>query len=142
MGTAAPGAAPNAGAYVPPPPTVAASGLEPHIAAALCYTPFAIGLIASIIFILVPPYNQNKFVRFSAFQSLFLHLAIFLLSIALSICFAIVLAVVHVFAAILLPIWPILWVGVLILFLYMMYKSFNNQKLKLPFIGDFAEKQA
>jgi uncharacterized membrane protein len=152
MGTAAPGATPvdtpgavpNSGAYVPPPPPppVSASGLEPHIASALCYTPFAIGLIASIIFILVAPYNQNKFVRFSAFQSLFLHLAIFLISIALSICFAIVLAVIHIFAAILLPIWPILWLGVLVLFLYMMYKSFNNQKVKLPFIGDLAEKQA
>jgi uncharacterized membrane protein len=133
---------PTPSGYTPPPPAAAAAGLEPHIAAALCYTPFAIGLIASIIFVLVAPYNQNKFVRFSAFQSLFLHLALIVLSVAISIMFAILLAVIHVFAAILLPIWPILWLGVLVLFLFMMYKSFNNQKVKLPFIGDLADKQA
>jgi uncharacterized membrane protein len=139
-GAAATGAA--AGGYVPPPTTVAAGGLEPHIASALCYTPFAIGIIVSIIFLLVPPYSQNKFVRFSAFQSLFLHLGIFLAAIVLSICFTIMVAIIHVFAAILLPIYPLLWLGILVLLLFMMYKSFNNQKVKLPFVGDFAEKQA
>lgn len=136
------GAGPAAEGYVPPPTTVATGGLEPHIASALCYTPFVIGLVASIIFLLVPPYNQNKFVRFSAFQSLFLHLAIFLIGIVLSICFTIMMAIIHVFAAVLLPIYPLLWLGILVLLLFMMYKSFNNQKVKLPFIGDLADKQA
>jgi uncharacterized membrane protein len=139
---AASGAGPAAGGYAPPPVTVAAGGLEPHIASALCYTPFAIGLVASIIFLLVSPYNQNKFVRFSAFQSLFLHLTVFVLGIVLSISFAIIVAIIHVFAAILLPVWPVIWLGILVLMLFMMYKSFNNQKVKLPFIGDLAEKQA
>ncbi len=133
---------PDPAAYTPPPVAVATGGLEPHIAGALCYTPFAIGLIASIVFILVPPYNQNKFVRFSAFQSLFLHLALFVLSIALAIVFGVITAIIHVFAAILLPIWPLLWLGVLVLFLFMMFKAFNNQKVKLPYIGDLADKQA
>jgi uncharacterized membrane protein len=134
--------APNPGAYAPPPTTVAATGIEPHIASALCYTPFAIGLIASIIFIVAAPYNQNKFIRFSAFQSLFLHLGIFLLFIALSIVATIVSIMIHLLGALFLFIWPLAWLGTLILFLFMMYKSFNNQKVKLPFIGDLAEKQA
>jgi uncharacterized membrane protein len=143
MGAAAPASgSPDPGAYAPPPQTVAAGGLEPHIAAALCYTPFAIGLIASIIFVIAAPYNQNKFIRFSAFQSLFLHLAIFLLGIVLGIVFGIIAAMIHVFSLVLIPIWPLLWIGILVLFLFMMYKSFNNQKVKLPFIGDLADKQA
>jgi uncharacterized membrane protein len=143
MGSAAAsGSSPNAEAYAPPPTTVAASGLEPHIAAALCYTPFAIGLIASIIFIIAAPYNQNKFIRFSAFQSLFLHLSFFLLFIVLSIFSTMLTLIVHLLAAMFLVIWPLLWIGMLILFLFMMYKSFNNQKVTLPFIGNLAEKQA
>lgn len=138
----APASTPAPGAYAAPPATIAAGGLEPHIASALCYTPFAIGLIASIIFLLVSPYNQNKFVRFSAFQSLFLHLGLFVAFAALGILFAIVTAMIHVFAALLLPIWPLLWLGCLVLLLFMMYKSFNNEKVKLPFVGDFADRQA
>ncbi len=138
----APASTPAPGAYAAPPATIAGGGLESHIASALCYTPFAIGLIASIVFLLVAPYNQNKFVRFSAFQSLFLHLGIFVAFAVLGIVFAIITGIIHIFAAILLPIWPLLWLGCLILFLFMMYKSFNNEKVKLPFIGDFAEKQA
>lgn len=138
-----PSGVPNQGAYAPPPPAgVAASGLEPHIASALCYTPFAIGLIASIIFIVAAPYNQNKFIRFSAFQSLFLHLAVFLLSIALGIVATLMTVMFHLIGALFVLIWPIVWISILILFLFMMYKSFNNQKVKLPFIGDFADRQA
>jgi len=124
------------------PPVAAASGLEPHIAAALCYTPFAIGLIASIIFVLVAPYNQNKFVKFSAIQSLFLHLALFLVFMALGIVSMMVTLVLHFLGFLMVILYPIVWLGVLILMLFMMYKAFNNQTVKLPFIGDLAQKQA
>jgi uncharacterized membrane protein len=134
-------AGPSASAYAPPPAAQAAS-LEPHIASALCYTPFIIGLVAAIIFLLVAPFNQNKFVRFNAFQSLFLHLALFVAGVALGVVTTILTAIIHVFALILIPVWPLLWVGSIILFLFMMYKSFNNHTVKLPFIGDLAEKQA
>jgi uncharacterized membrane protein len=29
-----------------------------------------------------------------------------------------------------------------VLWLYLMYSAFNNNKFKIPFIGDLAEKQA
>jgi uncharacterized membrane protein len=124
------------------PPPAAASGLEPHIAAALCYTPFAIGLLASIIFILVAPYSQNKFVRFSAFQSLFLHLGIFVAFVALGIVSMIVTLVLHFLGFLMVVLYPVLWLGILLTMLFLMYKAFNNQTVKLPFIGDLAQKQA
>jgi uncharacterized membrane protein len=143
MAAGAAGSSPNASAYAPPPPgTVAASGLEPHVAGALCYTPFAIGLVASIIFLLVAPFNQNKFVRFNAFQSLFLHLGIFLLGVVMAIIFPILLAILHVFALIFSPVPLLLWLGVLVLLLFMMFKTFNNQQVRLPIIGALADKQA
>lgn len=138
----APASTPTPGAFAAPPATIAGTGLEPHIASALCYTPFAIGLVASIIFLLVAPFNQNKFVRFNAFQSLFLHLSIFVAFAALGIIFSIITAIIHVFALLLLPVWPLLWIAALVLFLFMMFKSFSNAKVKLPFIGDLADRQA
>jgi uncharacterized membrane protein len=130
-------------AYAPPPQVIATSGgLESHVASALCYTPFVIGLICSILFLVIAPYNQNKLVRFSAFQSLFLHLGLFVLGIALGIVSVILTAISHVLALVLIPVYPLVWLGILILLLFLMYKSFNNQKVKLPVIGDLAEKQA
>jgi uncharacterized membrane protein len=140
-GSGAAGAASMPSPGVPPPP-VAASGLEPHIAGALCYTPFAIGLIASIIFILVAPYNQNKFVRFSAFQSLFLHLGMIVAFVALGIVATIITLVLHFLGFLLVILYPVLWLGILVIMLFMMYKAFNNETVKLPFIGDLAQKQA
>jgi len=139
-GSGASGAAsmPNPGV----PPVAAASGMEPHIGAALCYTPFGIGLIASIILLLVAPYNQNKFVRFSAFQSLFLHLAIFVAFIALGIVSMMVTLVLHFLGFLMVILYPVLWLGILVTMLFLMFKAFNNQTVKLPFIGDLAQKQA
>jgi uncharacterized membrane protein len=138
-GPAGVGSMPNPNAA---PPVATTGGLEPHIAAALCYTPFAIGLIASILFLLIAPFNQTKFVRFNAFQSLFLHLGMFLASIALGIVATIITLVLHFLGFLLVLIWPLLWLGILLLLLFMMYKAFNNETLKLPLIGDLAQKQA
>ncbi len=123
-------------------PVATASGLEPHIAAALCYTPLGIGLIASIIFLLVAPYNQNKFVRFNTFQSLFLHAGIIVCSIVIGIIVGIMTAMIHALGLLFVFLWPIIWVAILILMLYMMYSAFNNKTVSLPFIGDLAQKQS
>jgi uncharacterized membrane protein len=37
---------------------------------------------------------------------------------------------------------PLVGIAGLVLWLYMMYSTFNNKKVKLPVIGDLAEKQA
>jgi len=132
---------PSAG-YAASAQVVGAGGLEPHVASALCYAPFVVGLICSVLFLVIAPYNQNKFVRFSAFQSLFLHLAIFVLFIALSIVHLFLVALIHVLSLLFIPLYPLLWLAILVLFLFLMYKSFNNQQVNLPFIGDLAQKQA
>ena len=41
-------------------------GLTDNVAAALCY---ALGLITGILFLVLAPYNQNRTIRFHAFQS-------------------------------------------------------------------------
>lgn len=103
--------------------------MSDNVVGALCY--FG-GLVTGIIFLILAPYNQSKFVRFHAFQSIFLFVALS----ALGIVSGMVLHFLFFFVA------PLLLLGGLVLWLYMMYSAFNNQKVKLPIIGDLAEKQA
>lgn len=132
------GAAGTAGAsYVPPgPPPVAVSGMSENVAGALCYLA---GLITGIIFLVIAPYNQNKFVRFHAFQSIFGHIAVIVLWIVYVIVSGILAFVTHGLAFFLFPLFGLL---VFILWLYLMYSAYNNKKVKLPLIGDLAERQA
>ena len=121
---------------------VGSQGITDNVAAALCYIPFLIGLICSIVLLVIAPYNTNRAVRFHAFQSLFLHLALFILSIAFSILIGLFALVTHGVGFLLGGLYPLLWLVTLVLFLVLMYQAYNKQKVKLPFIGDLAEKQA
>jgi len=126
------------GGYVPPgsPSPVQASGLTDNVASALCYL---FGLVTGIIFLVLAPYNQNKTVRFHAFQSIFAHIALIVLGILVSIVLSIFAMITHGFG---FALFPLLWLAAICLWLYMMYTAYNNQKVKLPLVGDLAEKQA
>ena len=63
------------GVAVPPPGATsgpAATGMTDNAASALCYV---LGLITGILFLVLAPYNQNKTIRFHAFQSIFMSVA-------------------------------------------------------------------
>lgn len=123
--------------YVPPAQTVQASGLTENVASALCYL---FGLVTGIIFLVLSPYNQNKTVRFHAFQSIFASIAVIIGSIILTILTG-MLFFAHAW-----------WTGVLLHrlydlcvflgWLYMMYTAYNNKKVLLPVVGPLAQKQA
>ncbi len=134
------GQASTAGAAAAPAPAAAGSGLADNVAGLLCYSP--VGLIADIIFLVTDPYKSNKFLRFHAFQSLFLCGAM----IALAIAFAIVNVVIGMIFAPLVIILGIIelliWLGSIILWVVMMIKAYQMSWLKLPVIGAMAEKQA
>jgi uncharacterized membrane protein len=122
----------SGGAYSSVPPTASAAGLTENVASALCYL---FGFITGIIFLVIAPYNQNRNIRFHAFQSIFLNVAWF----AFSIFVAILGTVTHGLGFILSP---LVWLLFVLLWLYMMFSAYNNKKVKLPVIGDLAEKQA
>jgi uncharacterized membrane protein len=108
-------------------------GLTENVAGALAY----VTIIPPIIFLLVEPYNKNRFVRFHSFQSLFFHVAWIILWIALGIFGHIPLLG---WASILL--WPLVGLAGFILWLILVFKAYQGQRFKLPFIGDMAEQQA
>jgi uncharacterized membrane protein len=96
------GAASGGGAYI------SAGGLSDNVASALCYL---FGLVTGIIFLVIAPYNQNKTVRFHAFQSIFAHIAIIILWIAIA-------TLTHGFGSFLFQLFNLC---VLALWFYMMY---------------------
>lgn len=134
------GGAPVGGGPVPMGPTPMTSAAMPdNTAGALCYL---FGLITGILFLVLSPYNQNRNVKFHAFQSIFFNVAWIGIWIVLSII-TISLHVIPIMGAILsLFLHFALWVGGLIAWFYLMYKTYNGEKIILPVIGPLADKQA
>jgi len=102
------------------------TGLEPNVAGLLCYV---LGWVSGLVFFLLE--KDNKFVRFHAMQSIVTFGAI---NVAYLILFAIPI-IGWVFG------W-ILWVLSFVLWIILMIKAYQGQEYKLPWAGDFAEKQA
>ena len=101
-------------------------GMTDNVAAMLAYIP-----IVGLIFLLIEPYNKNKFLRFHCFQSLFYVLACFVLGFVLA--FIPILGII---------VGMLLGLGEFVLWLVLLLKAYQGQKFKLPFIGDLAEQQA
>ena len=127
-------------ASAPTPTPAASTGMSNNVAGLLCYV---VGWITGLIFLLIEPYKNDKFVRFHAFQSIFLNVAIIGVYIVVAILSA-VLAVVTKGLGIFLmgPLMMLVWVAYIITWIVCMVKAYGNQTFKLPLIGDLAAKQA
>ncbi len=110
-----------------------AGGLADNVAGMLAY----VTIVPAIIFLVIEPFNRNRFVRFHAFQSIFFYVAWTVLWVALTFVGAIPFLG---WATLLL--WPLLGLGGLILWILMAVKAYGGQMWKLPVVGDIAEKQA
>ena len=115
------------------------AGMSENVASCLCYIPFGIGLICSIVFMVMAPYNQNRNIRFNAFQGLFLNIAVIALWFVVAIVGTIFAVMTH---GVGFGLFPLFSLAVLVLFVFMMVKAYGNARVKLPVIGDLAEKQA
>jgi uncharacterized membrane protein len=122
----------------PAPGAVTVIGLDDNLAGALCYLG---GFITGIIFLLIEPYNRRPFVRFHAFQSIFLCVAWIILAIAFRIPF-IILGAIHSVWLIFLPLRMVFGLLGFLLWLFCMYKAYNREWFQLPIIGPAAAKQA
>ncbi len=121
----------------PQAPTTQSGGLKPNIAAALGYFFWPL----AIVWLVIEPYNKDRFIRFHSFQMLGLAVAGVVLSIVMMVL-SVVLAMVPYVSLIVFILWPLFGLAMLGVWVFLMYKSYNNEKYKLPVIGDFAEKQA
>lgn len=133
-----------AGGSAPPPggssqPPSSGSGLDDNIAGLLCYLGW---VITGIIFLVLAPYNQNKLIRFHAFQSIFTCLGLFVVWIALVIMNIIVAMISGILAGLFSLLFLVVWLGGLGLWIYLMVATYQNKKVVLPIVGPLAEKQA
>lgn len=101
------------------------SGLDQNVAGLLCYL---IGFITGIIFLLIE--KENRFVRFHAMQSTIVFASIFILSLVLTI----IPIIGWLLGLLLTPVSLILWI-------FLMWKAYQNKWIKLPVVGDIAEQQ-
>ena len=110
-------------------------GIEENAEAALCY----FGLwITGLLFYFID--DKNKFIRFHALQSILVFLPLTILAWIFSGSFGLI----H-FNQELYFLWWIsllFWILVFILWLILMVKAYQMQKIKLPIIGDIAEKNS
>jgi uncharacterized membrane protein len=86
--------------------------------------------VPAIIFLVVAPYNQNATIRFHSWQSIFLGIAWFAISLV---------AIIPILG------WLVFAVGSLALFvvwILCILKAFQGGKFMVPIIGPLAAKQA
>ena len=122
-----------AGGNVSPPQTVAGSGLTDNVAGMLAYFTF----IPAIVFLVLEPYNKSRFIRFHAFQCIFVSVALFALGVALGI-----ISMIPFLGLITIPLHFVIWLGAFALWIILVLKAYQGQMFKLPVVGDMAEKQA
>jgi uncharacterized membrane protein len=129
-------AAPAAGAPVAAaaPPT---EGIQENIAGLLCYV---FGWISGLIFLLI---DKRPFVKFHGAQSIALNICFFGVWVAfwiLTFVLGLITAALHFpigFLTALLS--PLVLVAFFITWIYCMYKAYQNEKFKLPIIGNLVE---
>jgi len=101
-----------------------ASGNENLMAAAS----YLLGFVTGIIFLLVE--KESKFVRFHAMQSTILFGGVFIINIALGF-----IPILGWLAGLLISL------GSFILWIVLMWKAFQGEMFKVPYVGDMAEQQ-
>jgi uncharacterized membrane protein len=108
------------------------TGLDPNVAAGLSYLGW---WVTGLIFFLIE--KQNRFVRFHAMQSILMFIGITILYIVV-----IFIAAIPFIGLLAWVLWPLLGLTSFVLWLYMMINAFQGRYIKLPIIGDYAERYA
>ena len=98
------------------------------MAAALCYF---VPVVTGALFLFLEPYNRNKNIRFHAFQSIFFWIGVLLADAAVDIVFGGILGGPNSYELLRL-VWTIFRLGVLGLWLVLMYMAYNRSRRWVP----------
>ena len=121
-------------------PSAAPGAMTSNVAGLLTYV---LGFVTGIIFLILEPYNKDKFVRFHAFQSIFFNVAMIVFWIAYTIVSTVLGIVSFGILGIVMAILGLLvFLGILVYWIFLMYKAYNNEKYMIPYIGKLAAQQA
>jgi uncharacterized membrane protein len=112
---------------------VAAAPLQDNVASALCY---ALGFITGIVFLVMEPYSKNRAIRFHAFQSIFMSVALFGIEIVLGFILTMLPWSMYYF------LWRIFGLALFALWAFLIYSAYQGKTIVLPVVGPLAQKQA
>jgi uncharacterized membrane protein len=101
------------------------TGLESNVAAALCYS---LGLVTGLLFLVLE--KDDKFVRYHAVQSILFNIV--------AIAMPTVLAI-SIIGIIFIPIW---WIASVVIWIILMIKAYQGERMSLPIIGEIAKRQS
>jgi len=105
-----------------------------NIAAVVAY----LTLVPAIVFLFLEPFKRNLFVRFHAFQHLFLWLAGFAFGIAAVILWM-VLQLIPFMRVLVFPFAGLIGLAWFFVWLLLVVKAYRHEMFKLPVVGDLAE---
>mgnify|MGYP005817310909 CR=1 FL=1 len=127
-----------AGGYANEPVRDADTPLPENVAGMLAY----FTIIPAILFLVLDPYNRNRFIRFHSFQCLFTFVAIVAVQVVLTILFGVLHFIPVIGTLVGLALWPLFGLASFALWVLLVVKAYQHEIFKLPYIGDLAEKQA
>ena len=107
--------------------------MNSNLAAALAYL---LGFLSGILFLVIE--KESQFVRFHALQSTTVFLVIFVATVLTNTLWAIPLIgwlISILLNMLLVPLTLIFW-------LFLMFKAYSGERVKLPSLGDLAEQQS
>jgi uncharacterized membrane protein len=110
------------------------SGLSDNAAGGLAY----VTIIPAIVFLIVEPFKRSSYVCFHAWQSIFLFVAWAVVHILVEVVQNLVPTVVFLTLTLLQFVDLAFFVILVIVFV----SAFNGKRIKLPILGELAEKQA
>jgi uncharacterized membrane protein len=115
----------------PPPPPAAGQGLSSNAAAAISYITF----IPAVLFLVMEPYNRDRFVRFHAWQCI----ALTVVAVGLGIIFHILsIMSFHLLWWMFLLIRLAIRLILFVFWLIALIKASQGQWYKIPIVGDLA----
>jgi len=120
------------------PATANGSGLTSNLAAALAYV---LGIVTGILFLVLEPYKNDRFVRFHAMQSVLFFLAVVVFNIAWVIVVDMLSAFSGWIAVATFPVGTLIFLGLFLFWLYVMYQAYSRREFRIPVIGAIAAKQ-
>jgi uncharacterized membrane protein len=111
------------------------SGLSDNAAGGIAYITF----LPALVFLVLPPYNTSPYVRFHAWQSVFLNIVAFIVEVVANL----VLGLSRSFTPLgLSTVWSVVDLTWLIVWVVCVIKAVNGQRFKIPVLGAIAEKLA
>ncbi len=100
-----------------------------------------ITIVPAIVFLVLEPFRRNFFVRFHAFQHLFLWIAGFVFAIVAGIL-SVLMQLIPFMRVLVFPLAGLIGLAWFFLWVLLLVKAYQHELFKLPIIGDLAEQRA